>query len=523
MFLKIVSIIGSLTLVSRILGYVRDLLIARFLGAGLISDAFFVSFKLPNLFRRLFAEGSLNSAFIPVVSGIQSQFGKKKSDEFFSTIFSLLLSFLFILLIICELFMPLIISLIAPGFNQNPEKFLLTVDLARLTFPFVVFVCLTSLVGGYLNTLGKFAAMAVTPIILNLIMILTLIIFFSNENQIHLAKYLSFSISLAGLIQIIWIIIHLIKNDSKLNLRLPRIEIITKPSSEIKKFFILLTPAIIGNGAYQLNLLIDMILASTLADGSISFLYYADRVNQLPLGVLGIAISTALLPILSKEVKENKKKQANQSISKAIKFGIFFSIPAFFGILFLSEEIIKFLFFRGEFDVSDAYLTAKALVALSFGLPAFILIKILVVPFFANENTKTPIQISVFCMIVNLILNLILIGKFLHVGLAIATSISAWINVIILSYFLVFKEKYSFNKSILKLLIKVFISSTFMSTILYLIMKKNILSFVGVEVLGDNILLLLSILIGIITYFFSSYLLGVEQLYDRKWNQKSGK
>ena len=167
--------------------------------------------------------------------------------------------------------MPLIISLIAPGFNQNPEKFLLTVDLARLTFPFVVFVCLTSLVGGYLNTLGKFAAMAVTPIILNLIMILTLIIFFSNENQIHLAKYLSFSISLAGLIQIIWIIIHLIKNDSKLNLRLPRIEIITKPSSEIKKFFILLTPAIIGNGAYQLNLLIDMILASTLADGSISF------------------------------------------------------------------------------------------------------------------------------------------------------------------------------------------------------------------------------------------------------------
>ena len=180
----------------------------------MISDAFFVSFKLPNLLRRLFAEGSLNSAFIPVVSGIQSQLGKKKSDEFFSTIFSLLLSFLFILLIICELFMPLIISLIAPGFNQNPEKFLLTVDLARLTFPFVVFVCLTSLVGGYLNTLGKFAAMAVTPIILNLIMILTLIIFFSNENQIHLAKYLSFSISLAGLIQIIWIIIHLIKNDS---------------------------------------------------------------------------------------------------------------------------------------------------------------------------------------------------------------------------------------------------------------------------------------------------------------------
>ena len=465
MFFKIVSIIGSLTLVSRILGYVRDLLIALFLGAGLISDAFFVS---------------------------------------------------------CEIFMPVIIKLIAPGFKENPEKFLLSIDLARLTFPFVVFVCLTSLVGGYLNTLGKFAAMAVTPIILNLTMIFTLIFFFSNENQIHLAKYLSFSISLAGLLQIIWILIHLRNSESSLNFKLPKIKFLKKPSPEIKKFFILLSPAIIGNGAYQLNLLIDMILASTLPDGSISFLYYADRVNQLPLGVLGIAISTALLPILSKQVKQHKKKEANQSISKAIKFGIFFAIPAFFGILFLSDEIIKLLFFRGEFDISDVSLTAKALVALSFGLPAFILIKILVVPFFANENTKTPIRISLFCMLINLILNLILIGKFLHVGLAIATSISAWINVAILSYFLIFKEKYSFNTSILTLLIKVIISSISMGIVLYLFMEKNILSFVGIDILSNNILLLLSILLGTITYFLTSYFLGIEKLYDGKWNQKRG-
>ena len=438
MFFKIVSILGSLTLISRILGYIRDLLIARLFGAGLVSDAFFVSFKLPNLFRRLFAEGSLNSAFIPVVSGIKSKFGRQKSDEFLSTIFSILLSFLFILLIICELLMPIIINLIAPGFSKNPEKFLLSVDLARLTFPFVVFVCLTSLIGGYLNTLGKFAAMAVTPIILNLTMILTLIIFFKLENQMFLAKYLSFSISLAGFDTDYMDHNPPKRNNSNLIVRLPKIKLVSKPSPEIKKFFVLLTPAIIGNGAYQLNLLIDMILASTLPDGSISFLYYADRVNQLPLGVLGIAISTALLPILSKQVKENKKAEAKESISKALEFGIFFSIPAFFGILFLSEEIIKFLFFRGEFDLTDVSLTAKALVALGFGLPAFILIKILVVPFFANENTKTPIQISVFCMIVNLILNLILIGKFLHVGLAIATSVSAWINVTILSYYLFF-------------------------------------------------------------------------------------
>ena len=300
----------------------------------------------------------------------------------------------------------------------------------------------------------------------------------------------------------IWITIHLKKNNSSLNLKLPKIKSLTKPSNEIKKFFILLSPAIIGNGAYQLNLLIDMILASTLPDGSISFLYYADRVNQLPLGVLGIAISTALLPILSKQVKQNKKQEANQSISKAVKFGIFFAIPAFFGIFILSDEIIKFLFFRGEFDISDVSLTAKALVALSFGLPAFILIKILVVPFFANENTKTPIRISLFCMVVNLILNLILIGKFLHVGLAIATSISAWINVTILCYYLIFKEKYSFNKSVLTLLIKVIISSSFMGIVLYFIMEKNILSFVGIDIFTNNILLLVIYIIGNDNLFF---------------------
>jgi len=519
MFFKIISIIGSLTFVSRVLGYVRDLLIARFLGAGLVSDAFFVSFKLPNLFRRLFGEGSVNSAFIPVVSGIKTRFGKKKSDEFLSTIFSLLLSFLFILLVTFEIFMPFIIKLIAPGFNNNPEKFLLAVELSRLTLPFVLFVCITSLIGGYLNTLGKFAAMAFTPIILNLTMISTLIIFFKINNQVLLTKYLSLSISLAGVIQLIWILFNLRKNRSSLGFEIPKLKMITKPSSNIKRFFLLLLPAIIGNGAYQLNLLIDMILASTLPDGSISFLYYSDRVNQLPLGVLGIAISTALLPILSKHVKQGEIRQANDSITKAIKFGIFFSVPSLFGVLFLSEEIISFLFYRGAFGIDDVKLTAKALVALGFGLPAFIMIKILVIPFFANENTKTPVKISLFCIAINLILNLVLIGHFLHVGLAIATSVSAWINMTILIYFLVTYEKYSFDKSIFTLIFKVLLASTMMAIILYLVMDKDILSFIGFDLINESILLIITIILGLLTYVISSYILGVEKSYNKKWRQ----
>ena len=217
MFLKIISILGSLTFLSRILGYIRDLLIAKIIGAGLVSDAFFISFKLPNLFRRLFGEGAMNSAFIPVVSGIKSKFGKNKSDEFFSLIFSSLLIFLLILLIIAEIFMPFIVKLIAPGFTDDTDKFILTVDLSRLTFPFVFFICLTSLAGAYLNTLGRFAAMALTPIILNLTIIFCLLIFLKTNDKVIVSNYLSLSISAAGLIQLLWIIFSL--KRSSINLK----------------------------------------------------------------------------------------------------------------------------------------------------------------------------------------------------------------------------------------------------------------------------------------------------------------
>ena len=239
MFLKIISILGSLTFLSRIFGYIRDLLIAKVIGAGLVSDAFFISFKLPNLFRRLFAEGSMNAAFIPVISGIKSKFGKKRSDEFFSLIFSSLLIFLFILLILLEIFMPLIIKLIAPGFSDNSAKFILTVDLSRLTFPFVLFICLTSLAGAYLNTMGRFAAMALTPIILNLTIIFCLIIFFRNNDKIIVSTYISASISIAGLIQLLWMVFNLKYNKVKLQLVTYPSSIFNKTKKETKNFLFL--------------------------------------------------------------------------------------------------------------------------------------------------------------------------------------------------------------------------------------------------------------------------------------------
>ena len=516
MLFKIISIVGSLTFLSRILGYFRDLLIARVIGAGLISDCFFVAFKLPNLFRRILGEGAMNAAFIPVVSGVRSKSGKKSADAFFSNIFSFLLVALLAFVLILEIFMPLIITLIAPGFSDNPEKFNHSINLTRLTFPFVLFICLTSLMGAYLNTLGKFASMAVTPIILNLSLIFTLLIFFKSENLFLISSTLSFVVSIAGIIQVIWMYYNIRRNKSKLSINFSFLKTF-KSDKEITKFFKLLLPAILGNGAYQINLLIDMILASTLPDGSISFLYYADRVNQLPLGVLGIAIGTALLPVLSSQVKKNQKKEAEKSISKAIKFGILFSIPAFFGLLIFSENIISFLFFRGAFEYKDVQATSSALIALCCGLPAFIMIKILVIPFFANEDTKTPIKISLFCMSINLILNLILIREFLHVGLAISTSVSAWINFILLFYILNKNLNYSFDISIFKVFLKVSLASLTMSYIVLKTYEFMINNFEMYTLYNTNFILILCIIFGIIIYSALMYFLGIKELEINKW------
>ena len=516
MLFKIISIVGSLTFLSRILGYFRDLLIARVIGAGLISDCFFVAFKLPNLFRRILGEGAMNAAFIPVVSGVRTKSGKKSADVFFSNIFSFLLVALLAFVLILEIFMPLIITLIAPGFSDNPEKFNHSINLTRLTFPFVLFICLTSLMGAYLNTLGKFASMAVTPIILNLSLIFTLLIFFKSENLFLISSTLSFVVSIAGIIQVIWMYYNIRRNKSKLSINFSFLKTF-KRDKEITKFFKLLLPAILGNGAYQINLLIDMILASTLPDGSISFLYYADRVNQLPLGVLGIAIGTALLPVLSSQVKKKQKKEAEKSISKAIKFGILFSIPAFFGLLIFSENIISFLFFRGAFEYKDVQATSSALIALCCGLPAFIMIKILVIPFFANEDTKTPIKISLFCMSINLILNLILIREFLHVGLAISTSVSAWINFILLFYILNKNLNYSFDISIFKVFLKVSLASLTMSYIVLKTYEFMINNFEMYTLYNTNFILILCIIFGIIIYSVLMYFLGIKELEINKW------
>ncbi len=499
MFLKIFSIIGSLTFLSRLLGYFRDFFIAKLLGAGLVSDAFFVSFKLPNLFRRLFAEGSLNSAFIPILTGIKEKKGKIEASKFLSEIFSLTLIILLLLVIIFEILMPLIISFIAPGFRENPDKYELTINLSRLTFPFLLFICLSSLIGGFLNTIGKFAAMAFIPVILNLSMLSVLFFFSVNyDSKQMISIFLSASISIAGIIQLVWLFINLKKNHVNLYIKFRNL---FKISPDIKKLIILFLPAVIGNGVYQLNLVIDMVLASTLVNGSISFLYFADRVTQLPLGVIGIALSTALLPILSTQIKKSNLRKANLIINNCLQIGIIFVTPCVVGILILSSQIVDFLFVRGEFSVDNGLSTSYALTAFSLGLPAFILVKIFAVNFFAREDTRTPVKVALVAVLINIILNLILIKYYAHVGLAIATSISAWANCFLLFFILKKEHLIKINANTIQVFIKCVFSSLLMG--LFIIIFKNF--FIKFS-FHDLFVIKFSKLLGIILLSFVLYI-----------------
>jgi len=484
---------------------------ALVLGAGYVSDSFFVAFKLPNLFRRLFAEGAMNSAFIPIISGIKERNGKEVAADFLSEMFSIIFSFLLFFVIIFEIFMPLIIYIVAPGFEENSTKLSLTIELSRLTFPFLLFICLSSLIGGYLNTMSKFAAMAFTPVILNLSMLVVLFLSLSNsDNQETISRFLASSISIAGVIQLIWLMYHLKRNKINLKFNLFTLKKVFSISIEAKKLFSLFLPAALGNGVYQINLLIDMILASTLPDGSISYLYFADRINQLPLGVLGIALSTALLPILSKQIKKKQNIAAIETISHCLQIAIVFSIPASAGLILLSEPIVTVLFVRGEFTLDDALLTSHALIAFCIGLPAFIFVKIFATSFFAREDTQTPVYIAILAMVVNLVLNLILIQKYFHVGLALATSISSWINCMVLYFFMRKRKFFSIKKDIIITLLKSILSSILMIVSIKFILLENLTHIIEIENLNESFIILsMAILFGSFIYIILIYLLGI--------------
>jgi putative peptidoglycan lipid II flippase len=409
----------------------RDILIAVFLGAGPLADAFFVAFRIPNTFRRLFSEGTFNAAFVPSYSSINN---KKKSENFANNIFSLLILGLLSLVFLIEIFMPIFVFLIAPGFEGDNSKMELAITLTRITFPFLLFVSLASFLSAILNSHNKFAAASAAPIILNIFLILVLI--FGKILDDQLVYYLSYAVTISGITQFIFLYFFVKKNYK------PQFKFSFKIDGKIKLFFKKLLPSIFSSGVTQINILVGTIIASFQAS-AVSYLYYADRIYQINLAIAGIAIGTVILPQLSKHVQNKKKEKIHLIQNKALELSLFLSIPAAIALLIASEEIISSLFGYGSFDQESVKKSAQALFYFGLGLPAFSLIKIFSTFFFARHETKIPFYISLISVLLNIFISIIFFKEIGFLIIPMATTISSWFNAI--SLFIILKNKKLFN------------------------------------------------------------------------------
>jgi putative peptidoglycan lipid II flippase len=428
--MRAAATVGGFTMVSRVLGLARDVAIAAVLGAGSIADAFFVAFKLPNFFRRLFAEGAFAAGFIPIFSGLLAREGRESARAFAEQSLAVLLWGLLILVTLAQVAMPWVMTVMAPGFAADPAKFDLAVALTRLTFPYLLFISLVSLMGGVLNALGRFAAVAATPILLNLTLLLAVL---AAAKVAPSAGYaLAWGVAGAGVAQFLWLIWEC--HRAGMSLRLPR----PRFGQGIRDLAQRMAPAALGAGVVQINLLVDNIIASFLKDGSISFLFYADRLNQLPLGVIGVALGTAILPLLSRHIARGEVDAANHSQNRAIEVGLLLTLPAAAALMLLAEPIIRVLFERGAFGPESTRATAWALAAFALGLPAYVLVKVLAPAYFARGDTRTPLKCGLWCMIANIAFSLLLVWPFAHVGqahvgLALSTALAACLNTVLLA------------------------------------------------------------------------------------------
>ena len=439
------------TIISRLLGYVRDILIAVFLGAGPLADAFFVAFRIPNTFRRLFSEGTFNAAFVPSYSSVLDN--KKKSQKFANNIFTLLTIGLFFLVLVIEIMMPIFVFLIAPGFEGDYQKMELAITLTRITFPFLLFISLASFFSAILNSHNKFAVASAAPIILNILLIGVLL--FGKILNDQLVYYLSYAVTISGLLQLIFLYFFVKKHFS------PKINLSFKIDNNVKLFFKKLLPSIFSSGVTQINILVGTIIASFQAS-AVSYLYYADRIYQINLAIAGIAIGTVILPQLSKHVQDNKKDKINLIQNKALELSLFLSIPAALALLIASEEIISSLFGYGSFNELSVINSAKALFYFAIGLPAFSLIKVFSAFFFARHNTKVPFYISLTSVLLNVFISVVFFKEVGFIIIPIATTISSWFNAILLFIFLKIKDLFSFNLVFLNRFIKILLASVLM-------------------------------------------------------------
>jgi putative peptidoglycan lipid II flippase len=495
--------VGGFTLTSRVTGFFRDVVLAAVLGAGPVTDAFLVAWRLPNHFRTIFAEGAFNAAFVPAYARIRNQSGVDPAKLFADRVFALLLAAQLVLLALALLFTPALVGLLAPGLD--PGRFGLAVELTRITFPYLLLVTLVTLFGGILNALHRFAAAAAAPILLNFSMIVALALAFFFPTAGHAAAW---GVLIAGCLEVL-----LVAGDAARLGVLPRLRWPTF-DADLKRFFRALFPATIGSSMVELALLADTFLASFLPAGALSALYFADRINQLPIGVIGIAAGTVLLPEMARRIASGDERGARRAQNQAIELTLLLSIPFLIAFLLVPDLIMRALFVRGAFTSADAAAAAQTLLAYALGLLPFVLIRSVVATFFARGDTTTPVYAALAAVAVNVACKVLFVATLAlaQVGLALATSIGAWVNLALVVWFAARARLIVFDAARERAVLKILAAGLVLALVLWFAARPAADLFAHWPSLRDEATLAVLVVLGAIIYWGM-----VLALFGRQW------
>jgi putative peptidoglycan lipid II flippase len=497
--------VGGWTMASRILGFVRDIISAALLGAGPVADAFFVANRLPNLFRRLFGEGAFNAAFVPSFAGLLAAEGSEAARDFANQAIAAMAFWLVAVTILAEIFMPELMHLVAPGFTSDPAKFAVAVQLGRITFPYMPLICLTALLSGVLNGLEKFAAAAASGVVYNAICIAFLV---GLTGVVATPGHaLAWGVSVSGVFQLglcAWAV-----RRAGMRLHVPR----PRMTPEMRLLLKRMAPGLVGAGVIQLNSVMDAVIGSLLPPGTVSVLYYADRMNQLPLGTIGIAVGTALLPTLSRQVRSGEAAQAIGTLNRALEYALMLTLPAALALAVTSGPIISVLLGRGAFGPHAVLLTSQALSAYAVGLPAYVLVKVLVPAFFARGDTAGPVKVAMGAVVLNLALNLAFMRPLQHLGPALASSVSAWVNTFALAFMLHRRGHFAADGQLLRRVPRMLLAGLAMAAVL-LVLERTVFAALdtgqGLGLRWVGLALLVSG--GMVAYFAAGQILGAFEL-----------
>jgi len=495
--------VGGYTLLSRLTGLARDIMLAAILGAGPLADAFYVAWRLPNSFRAIFAEGAFNTAFIPAYAHVHGGGGETSARLFANRIFTLLFLSQVVLLVVAWLFMPQAMLLLAPGFTDEPEQRHLAIELTRITFPYLLLITLVTLYGGMLNVMQRFASAAAASIFLNLAMMATLALAAFFPTAGHAAAW---GVLISGFLQY-----FLLAGDLARHGGLPRFAPL-RLDEDVRAFFRAIGPATIGSMGTQIAVFADTIIATFLPAGALSALYYAERLYQLPIGVIGIAIGTVLLPEMSRRLTSGDHLGAMASQRRAFEFTVLFSVPFVAAFIAVPDVITRAIFARGAFTKADAAAAAATLAAYATGLVPFVLIRSAVATFYARKNTATPVKASLTGLAVNVALKIALMGSLAQVGLALATAVGAWINLLLVVGFAVRAGYLELDRELLRSLTKFVVAGAGLGAVLWLAAGFTAARLAGLTALRDETALLLLVVIGAAVYAGSILL-----LFGRGW------